>query len=53
MGKTNFSNKPEDIVMRLASVLKAGYIIVGDNYLLHSNLQMHYSMKKILDIWAL
>ena len=30
--RPNFSNKPEDVVLRLASVLSPGHIIVGDNY---------------------
>ncbi|KAI6648157.1 PiggyBac transposable element-derived protein 4 [Oopsacas minuta] len=32
IGKTNLSNKPEDIVLRLACVLNPGHIIVGDSY---------------------
>ena len=32
IGKTKLNNSPEEIVLRLATVLNSGHIITGDNY---------------------
>ena len=37
-GKTGFSNKPDEIVLRLISTINPGHVVIGDNYFTSLNL---------------